>query len=70
MGATDSPVRQPRHPTVRVRARMTVGALSSSGTGHTLFTVWCASDGCPDFYAHYARTVAFAGVRCGRPLRW
>jgi hypothetical protein len=33
MGAPDSPVRQPRHPTVRVRAQMTVGALSSSGTG-------------------------------------
>jgi hypothetical protein len=28
-----SPVRQPRHPTVRVPAVSTVGALSSSGTG-------------------------------------
>jgi hypothetical protein len=28
----DSPVRQPRHPTVRVRAQTIVGALSSSGT--------------------------------------
>jgi hypothetical protein len=27
-----SPVRQPRHPTIRVWARMTVGALSSCGT--------------------------------------
>jgi hypothetical protein len=26
------PVRQPRHPTVRVRAQSTIGALSSSGT--------------------------------------
>jgi hypothetical protein len=33
MGAPDSPVRQPRHPTVRVRALSTVGILSSSGTG-------------------------------------
>jgi hypothetical protein len=32
MGAPDSPMRQPRHPTVRVRAQSTVGALSSSGT--------------------------------------
>jgi hypothetical protein len=34
MGAPDSPVRQPRHPTVRVRAQSTVGALSSCGIGH------------------------------------
>jgi hypothetical protein len=46
MGAPDSPVRQPRHPTVRVRAQSTVGALSSSGTGQVLFTVQCASDDC------------------------
>jgi hypothetical protein len=29
------PVRQPCHPTVRVRALSTVGALSSSGTGQS-----------------------------------
>jgi hypothetical protein len=29
------PVSQPRHPTVRVRAQTTVGALSSSGTGQS-----------------------------------
>ena len=34
MGAPDSPVRQPCHPTVRVRAQSTVGALSSCGIGH------------------------------------
>jgi hypothetical protein len=39
-------VRQPCHPTVRVRAVSTVGALSSSGTGHALFNVRCASDFC------------------------
>jgi hypothetical protein len=33
MGAPNSPVREPCHPTVRVRALSTVGALSSSGTG-------------------------------------
>jgi hypothetical protein len=32
MGAPDSPVRQPRHPTVRVLTVSTVGALSSGGT--------------------------------------
>jgi hypothetical protein len=32
MGAPDSPVREPRHPTIRVRALSTVGALSSSST--------------------------------------
>jgi hypothetical protein len=35
MGAPDSPVRQPRHPTVRVLAVSTVGALSSCGTGQS-----------------------------------
>jgi hypothetical protein len=32
MGAPDCPVRQPRHPTVRVLTVSTVGALSSWGT--------------------------------------
>jgi hypothetical protein len=35
MGAPDSPVRQPRHPTVRVLTVSTVGALSSWGTGQS-----------------------------------
>jgi hypothetical protein len=35
MSAHDSPVRQPRHPTVRVLAVSTVGALSSCGTGQS-----------------------------------
>jgi hypothetical protein len=42
MGAPHSPGRQPRHPTVRVRAQTTVGALSSSGIGQ--------SDAAPDRY--------------------
>jgi hypothetical protein len=33
MGASDSPVRQPRHPTARVLTVSTVGALSSDSTG-------------------------------------
>jgi hypothetical protein len=35
MGAPDSLVRQPRHPIVRVLVLLTVGALSSSGTGQS-----------------------------------
>jgi hypothetical protein len=35
MGAPDRPVRQPRHPTVRVLAVSTIGALSSCGTGQS-----------------------------------
>jgi hypothetical protein len=35
MGAPDSPVRQPRHPTVRVLTISTVGALTSWGTGQS-----------------------------------
>jgi hypothetical protein len=44
MGAPDSPVRQPRHPTVRVLELLTVGGFVSSGTGQALFSVRCASD--------------------------
>jgi hypothetical protein len=33
MGAPDSPVRQPRHPTVRVLTVLTAGSLSSDSTG-------------------------------------
>jgi hypothetical protein len=33
MGASNSPVCQPRHPTVRVLTVSTVGALTSWGTG-------------------------------------
>jgi hypothetical protein len=60
MGALDSPVRQPRHPTVRVLTVSTVGALTSWGTGQygtatrqVLFTVRCAFWHCSDS----ARTV-------------
>jgi hypothetical protein len=35
MGAPASPVRQPRHPTVRVLTQSTVGALTSGGTGQS-----------------------------------
>ena len=73
MGAPDSPVRQPRHPTVRVMAVSTVGALSSCGTEQSGAAPdrYCALSGAPLATAlTSARTVAFAGVRCSRPLRW
>jgi hypothetical protein len=35
MGAPDGPVRQPRHPTVRVMTESAVGALTSGGTGQS-----------------------------------
>jgi hypothetical protein len=47
------PVRQPHHPTVRVSTVLTVGALTSWGTGQALFTVCCAFWRCSDS----ARTV-------------
>jgi hypothetical protein len=75
MGTPDSPVRQPRHPTVRVRALATVGAFVffwhrtvRCRTGQALFTIRCASDFCSDLH-----TVALSGHcavdRCaGEPL--
>jgi hypothetical protein len=47
------PVRQPRHPTVRVLTVSIVGALTSWGTGQSLITVRCAFWRCSDS----ARTV-------------
>jgi hypothetical protein len=35
MGAPDSPVHQPRHPTIRVLTVLTVGALTTWGTGQS-----------------------------------
>jgi hypothetical protein len=48
MGAPDSPVCQPHHPTVRVLTILTVGALTTWATGQSLFTVWCAFWRCSD----------------------
>jgi hypothetical protein len=49
MGAPNSPVRQPHHPTVRVRAQSTVGALSSSGTRQSGAApdMYCSLSGAP-----------------------
>jgi hypothetical protein len=72
MGAPDSPVRQPRHPIVRVLAVSIVGALSSSGTGQ--------SGAAPDKHCLLSRTpltsvltsAAYCSIvraLCSRPLR-
>jgi hypothetical protein len=49
MGAPDSPVRQPRHPTIRVLTLSTVGALTSGGTGQfgAAPDWYCALSGAP-----------------------
>jgi hypothetical protein len=68
MGAPDSPVHQPRHPTVRVRSQSTIGALSSSGTGQSGAApdTHCSLSGAPLTAAlTSARTIAFVGC----PLR-
>jgi hypothetical protein len=56
MGAPDSPVRQPHHPTVRVRAQSTVRALSSSGTGQ--------SGAAPDMYCSLSGVPLTAALLC------
>jgi hypothetical protein len=63
MGAPDSPVRQPRHPTVRVLADSTVGALSSGGTGQSGATTdrYCSLSGAPS-------AAALTSVRTVRAL--
>jgi hypothetical protein len=70
MGAPDSLVRQPRHPTVRVLTVLTVGALTSWGTGQALFTVRCAFWRCSDSAQTVRALFTFAGDRWSRPLRF
>jgi hypothetical protein len=60
MGAPNSPVRQPWHPTVRVLTVLTVGALSSCGTGQSgaALDKQCSLSGAPSAAAlTSARTV-------------
>jgi hypothetical protein len=49
MGAPDSPVRQPRHPTIRVLKILTVGVLTSCHTGQSGATLdmCCSLSGAP-----------------------
>jgi hypothetical protein len=77
MGAPDSPVRQPRHPTVRVLTISTVGALTAWGIGQSGAAPdsHCSLSGAPSgdalpLHELSAHCSAFAGVRWSRPLRW
>jgi hypothetical protein len=65
MGAPDSPVRQLRHPTVRVLTVSTVGALSSWGTGQSGAAPdrHCSLSGAP---SGAALTLRELSVHCSR----
>jgi hypothetical protein len=73
MGAPDSLVRQPRHPTVRVLKVSTVGALTSWCTGQSGVASdrHCSLSGAP-FGAALTSAANCSSVRalCSRPLRW
>jgi hypothetical protein len=76
MGAPDSPVRQPRHPTVRVLTVSTVGALSSCGTRQSGAAPdrHCSLSGAPSVAALTLRELfahcALSDDHWSRPLRW
>jgi hypothetical protein len=61
MGALDSPVRQPCHPTVRVLTVLTVGALYSCGTGQ--------SGAAPDRYCSLSGASSAAALTSARTVR-
>jgi hypothetical protein len=65
MGAPDSPVCQPRHPTVRVLTVSTVGALTSWGTGQSGAAPdsYCSVSGALSLCRALLRTVAFGSDR-------
>jgi hypothetical protein len=72
MGAPDSPVRQPRHPTVRVLTVSTVGALTSWCTGQSGVApdTHCSLSGAPLAPALTSTTnCSSARAQCSRPLR-
>jgi hypothetical protein len=73
MGAPNSPVRQPRHPTIRVLTVSTVGALTAWATKQSGAApdMHCSVSGAPSGAADSARTVcalftlyATVGVYC------
>jgi hypothetical protein len=75
MGAPDSPVHQPRHPTVRVLTVSTVGALTAWATGRfgAAPDSPCSLSGAPygaalTLHELSAHCSPFAGVRWSRPL--
>jgi hypothetical protein len=70
MGAPDSPVRQPRHPTVRVLTVSTVGALTSWSTGQSGAALdrQCSLSGAPSGAALTLRELFAHCSCCRRPL--
>jgi hypothetical protein len=70
MGAPDSPVRQPCHPTVRVLTVSTVGALTSWGIGQSGAAPdrHCSLSGVPSGAALTLRELSAHCSRCRRPL--
>jgi hypothetical protein len=77
MGAPDSPVCQPCHPTVRVLTVLTVGALTAWATGQSGAAPdrHCSLSGAPSdavltLHELSAHCRAFAGVRWSQQLRW
>jgi hypothetical protein len=70
MGAPGSPVRQPRHPTVRVLTVLTVGALTSWGTGQSGAAPdrHCLLSGAPFGAAMTLRELSAHCSHCRRPL--
>jgi hypothetical protein len=64
------PVRQPRHPTVRVLTVSTVGALTSWGTGQSGVApdMHCSLSGAPSGAALTLRELSTHCSRCRRPL--
>jgi hypothetical protein len=70
MGAPDSPVRQPRHPTVRVLMVSAVGALTAWATGRSGVAPdsHCSLSGAPSGAALTLRELSAHCSRCRRPL--
>jgi hypothetical protein len=72
MGALDSPVRQPRHPTVRVLTVLTVGALTAWATRQSGVAPdnHCSLSGAPSSAALTLRELSAHCSLVSRPLRW
>jgi hypothetical protein len=72
MGAPDSPVRQPCHPTIRVLTVLTVGALTAWATGQSGVAPdsHCSLSGAPSGTA-LTSAANYSSIRalCSRPLR-
>ena len=61
VGGGCCPVRQPRHPTVRVLTQSTVGAMTSGGTGQ--------SGAAPDRYCALSSAPLVAALTSARTVR-